>query len=586
LLFNHNSLGQLVWIALIPYMAALPRLPGKHVFWGTYTFGFLWYYLSLWWLHTITIFNIFIPLAIIAVALYCTLYFLLFAYPAVWVMRRLPVWISPWLCALLWTGMEYTRTLGDVAFPWNFTAHALATVDGPVTGYLNLCQFGGTYLVSFLIVLINCTLAVCASAGLSRKRSSCSGLTISVCVVIGLMLALWAVAQRSASDQRPASSTVSVALIQPGISQVTKWDANMGKPGDTPEQYRARFAATESEMSRSLGKLIGRAAAESSPSLYVLPESSFLSAYFVYQTDVHRDLEQLSRKLNASVFLGADARIPYELYESWKSRGRRILGKDDVATTFDFPTIPVRVDVTGTTVSDFDLEPPMASLNATWLITPEHGLMHNTYGKIQLVPFGETVPLVGGYEWVRNTALAGGFLPGMEHTIFQHQGTKFGAVVCFESSFPYLTNTLAGSGAQMLVVLTNDAWYDPKYLIDQGGLLGHLFRLPGVRTLASAGPKQHFIHSRLRGLETRLPVIRAANNGISAVLLPDGTMSPKLPYSTEGHLIVNVPVEANPTLTFYARWGDWFARGCVAILAFAWAFLLRLRFRAARKIVG
>lgn len=75
----------------------------------------------------------------------------------------------------------------------------------------------------------------------------------------------------------------------------------------------------------------------------------------------------------------------------------------------------------------------------------------------------------------------------------------FGAVICFELTFPELPRALRRSGADMLVVLSNDAW------------LG-----------AGAAPSQHFAHAALRAVENRMPVVRSANTGISGIVDPLG----------------------------------------------------------------
>ncbi len=120
----------------------------------------------------------------------------------------------------------------------------------------------------------------------------------------------------------------------------------------------------------------------------------------------------------------------------------------------------------------------------------------------------------------------------------------------------------------MICVQTNDAWYDPRYAINQGGFWGSLFRLPILQELAASGPNQHFAHSIFRAVETRLPVVRSANSGVSAIISPNGEIEKQIPYGMSGRLVAEIPIR-KPSASFYTRYGDWFAQLCLAALALA-----------------
>ncbi len=80
---------------------------------------------------------------------------------------------------------------------------------------------------------------------------------------------------------------------------------------------------------------------------------------------------------------------------------------------------------------------------------------------MQLVPFGEYVPMraVLGYFVNRIVVGMGEFVPGREHTLFDVKGAKLAVLICYESVFPNLTREAVAAGADMLVNITNDAWY-------------------------------------------------------------------------------------------------------------------------------
>jgi apolipoprotein N-acyltransferase len=150
------------------------------------------------------------------------------------------------------------------------------------------------------------------------------------------------------------------------------------------------------------------------------------------------------------------------------------------------------------------------------------GEIKASYNKRRLVPFGEYVPLrdfLGKY--IKPVAALGEFEEGdMEQPLFELPGgIKLGAAVCYESIFPYLFSADVRAGAAVFFNITNDGWY-----------------------LDTAAPHQHFIVNIFRAVETRRPVIRAANNGISAVIDPWGRVLAKKGLNERGVLAARVPL--------------------------------------------
>jgi apolipoprotein N-acyltransferase len=210
-----------------------------------------------------------------------------------------------------------------------------------------------------------------------------------------------------------------------------------------------------------------------------------------------------------------------------------------------------------------------------------------------LVPFGEHAPLLDWlpFQLAERLLWVAAFQKGTVVKQFESHGVRIGTLICFESTFGSLARDHARAGARVLAVMTNDAWYDPEYAKREGGLIGLLFRLPLLASLAAPGPDQHLIHSQFRAIETRMPVLRAANRGRSTLVLPTGRFAPEaqpLPFGPSGTLAVDVPVPA-PTdhvfvrtqengrrvrklqeispLTVYVRYGDWAGWGSLTTLA-------------------
>lgn len=180
-----------------------------------------------------------------------------------------------------------------------------------------------------------------------------------------------------------------------------------------------------------------------------------------------------------------------------------------------------------------------AYYNRAYLLGPEGGTLEH-YDKIHLVPFGEYVPLSSVLFFVRRLAEGiGTFYAGERHTVFEIPQGRFGTLICFEVIFPNLVRRFVKGGAQFLVNITNDAWFG--------------------RSAASA---QHLSMAVFRAVENRVPLIRAANTGITAVVDPFGRVVQATDLFVRTHVTETIPVVAEPG-ALYTRIGDLFAYACL-----------------------
>jgi len=180
--------------------------------------------------------------------------------------------------------------------------------------------------------------------------------------------------------------------------------------------------------------------------------------------------------------------------------------------------------------------PTGAPLNSAFLLDPD-GTMVDRYDKIRLVPFGEFVPPIFG--WVnRITQEAGDFASGDRIVTLQVAGHRIGAFICYESAFPDLVRQFVRDGAEVLVNLSNDGYF------------GH-----------SAAREQHLSLVRMRAAENRRWILRATNDGITASVDPAGRVIQNLAPYTQTSAVLRYSYEKD--VTPYARFGDWFAWGCL-----------------------
>jgi apolipoprotein N-acyltransferase len=192
--------------------------------------------------------------------------------------------------------------------------------------------------------------------------------------------------------------------------------------------------------------------------------------------------------------------------------------------------------------------------NSIYVIDPD-GSIRGVYDKVHLVPFGEYLPfqrLLERLGLMQLTKVVGGFLPGDRRRAMDVAGApKMLPLVCYEAIFPGAA-VPGNERPGWLINVTNDGWF-------------------GI----SSGPYQHFQQARVLAIAEGLPLVRAANTGISAVIDPVGRIIDSLPLGIEGVLDARLPTAIEPTL--YLSYGNY---ALIVVLAGSLIIVARRRFRA------
>ncbi len=269
----------------------------------------------------------------------------------------------------------------------------------------------------------------------------------------------------------------SIAAIQGNIAQELKWD---------PEHLRAAF-----EKYLQLSEKAGTA------DLVVWPETA-LPFYFPYDTGAVDYLLAEITRINTDFLIGAPTAI-----EAGENH-------------FQYQ-------------------------NSAYLIESDQTIK-GSYHKAHLVPFGEYVPFGKWLPFLGNiVAQVADFIPGQKGITLPWRDHHIGTLICYELIFPDLTRAQVQNGADLLINITNDAWYG--------------------RTSA---PYQHFSFARFRAVESRRSLVRAANTGISGFVDPAGRVSGATPLFEEAVSLQSVALLN--TDTFYAAHGDLLPMGCMAVV--------------------
>jgi apolipoprotein N-acyltransferase len=187
-------------------------------------------------------------------------------------------------------------------------------------------------------------------------------------------------------------------------------------------------------------------------------------------------------------------------------------------------------------------QPITRAYNSIYVIDHD-GTILSIYDKLHLVPFGEFLPFQNAMEqlgFTQITKVQGGFIPGTRRKPIELPNTpRVLPLICYEAIFP---GDIASRDERpaWIVNLTNDGWFGN-----------------------SPGPYQHLQQARLRAVEEGLPIVRAANTGVSAVIDPFGRTVAQLGLGIEGVLDAGLPIATAPTL--YSRIGDLPAAVLVAL---------------------
>jgi apolipoprotein N-acyltransferase len=479
----------LAWVALVPLFYVIEGESMRRVLGWAYLQGFAANIVSLYWIP--------IPLHDFAdLPMQYAIFAMLLLAGVVAINTAVAIWAGEFVARRLripavitmpiaWTAVEWIRTYFPVGFPWNLLGYAAYRS----LELIQFAEFTGVYGVSALIVFFNAVVyVVIFRRGIYRLQTiSLSALTAMMVLLVGF--GAWRI---NNLKNAPESGSFKVAMVQGDIPQSLKWD-----PKFLPQSYGVYQDESAS-------------AAKRGADLIVWPEAA---AAFLFQPDNQYPAE-----------LAGDAAYRNALLTLAKTIGTPLL--------FGAPALAQQ-------------DGRLGFYNRAYLVSANgQGEVDAHYDKIELVPFGEYVPARAllGYFVNKVVQGLGDMVPGTEQTLFDIKGAKLGILICYESVFPSLTRREVDKGADVLVNITNDAWYGE-----------------------SSAPYQVLAMAAMRSVETKVPMVRVANTGISALIEPSGQITNRTPLFVRGTVIVKVPWR--PVRTVYTMVGDLFAEICLLLTA-------------------
>ncbi|MCX6153510.1 MAG: apolipoprotein N-acyltransferase [Candidatus Kapabacteria bacterium] len=470
------------------------------------------------------------------------------------VKRRFGSVTALWLLPFFWTFNEWTRTLSDLAYPWL----AIGYTQAYNKLWIQFIDITGIWGASFLIVLFNIILMIIllksgkhspvipahaeihsgensvilahtgihsdknfvipthagipflvntVNAGNNNIKNPISiyfnrqtyHLIISLLLIIIIPL-LYSYYPRS-KYQAPDGKLVHFAVIQPNINPWDKWERSIN------EQINLQMRLEDSLI---------QAIAPFKPDFGLWSETSL--HYIGRSFNVDHNLSFIQQWVNSNkvpLISGfADFKLTYN--------------KDSLSLTakpFD-PSGAVWYDAFNSSI----LIPIDSSAQAKYQI----------YHKMRLTPFSEQLPfkevLSFARKWMEWGVGISSWAIGKEQFCLKApvrgDTVSIGTIICIESIFPSFCAGFVRSGAQVLTVITNDAWYDN-----------------------TPGPEQHYQIACMRAIENRRYIVRCGNSGISGVISPLGeTLSQATAQKKIAYLGSARTMDGQ---TFFVRFGDW-----------------------------
>ncbi|MBI5675032.1 MAG: apolipoprotein N-acyltransferase [Nitrospirae bacterium] len=478
--FPPFDLYPLAWVALVPLLISLWEKEARASFMLGGLTGFIFFLGTIYWVFN-SMFNFgHVPatlsaLILIILCVYLGAYIGLFAVIFNSLSNR-SRFPSIVTVPVLWITLEVIRTYAFTGFPWSL----LGYTQYKFLPIIQISDITGIYGVSFLVAATN---GVIFDAAFHRPRRVNKmplfperPITASIIAcIIIILLTLGYGFLRLNTGMK--GRTIRASVIQGNIDQGIKWD----------KQHSENILNTYKKLSIR--------ASAGAPDIIVWPESSFPFIYG-YDEKPTAELQEFQKNLHASLLFGS------------------VTAKNDKA---------------GNTL-----------LSNSAVLLSREGKLLSTYDKIHLVPYGEYIPLKKLFPFINKlTAGIGDFVPGKEPVVMKASFANIGNLICYEIIFPGLVRKFVNQGADLLVTITNDAWFG--------------------RTSA---PYQHFSMAVFRAVENRVPVVRAANTGISGFIDSKGRIKRKSDIFVEDVLSENVTIGAFGK-SFYAKYGDLFAYLCI-----------------------
>jgi apolipoprotein N-acyltransferase len=395
--------------------------------------------------------------------------------------------------ASIWTSLEFFYPL---LFPYGITNFL-----SDYTLLIQVYDLFGVYFLSFVVFFVNFTVYGAIAQMRSRRHLPLGSIALSVALIVSIVLyGVYRIG--SVGGAISSARKIKIGVIQANFDIFEKNSMN-------EDAMLSRFRSMSMELH--------------SPDLVIWPETAVQSWVPAHSDYFESEGEVVVPSMDGAYFLSGG--LSYDI------------GYGDDYNDTD-------------TIEQFNVA----------FLTDSRGRILGTYRKIKLLLFGEYLPFSKYFPSIKNISPASGdFTPGRELSILEvkEKGIRIAPLICYEDILPSFTRRFVSKGANLIVNITNDAWFGDTF-----------------------APYQHLKLSIPRAVETRRYLIRSTNTGVSAVIDPLGRVTHKTPTFKEATIEAEVGL-IDGGLTLYAKIGDVFPWTCGVCSVIYGAFLfLRKRYFA------
>ena len=399
--FPDTNIAWLAFFALVPLLVSIQSMTSKESFYAGFITGISFFLTLIYWivptihvyggLHLILAFGV-----LTLLCLYLALYPAVFAFT----LKKLKYGsYMPLLAACIWTGLEYIRTYAFTGFSWGTLGYS----QYENLALIQIADFTGVYGVSFLIILVNSSLAVLF---MSFKKKIAGQYIIPVIYTTVLVIGAYIYGSQKINNidsQIKKAEKTTISIIQGNIKQNLKWS----------DEFKIHTIEKYIQLSKSQIK--------KNPDLVIWPETA-LPFYYGFDEVLSNHVNQCVESSKTNFLIGSPAFELDKEHTRFYNRAYMFDGSGDITGFYD---------------------------------------------KNHLVPFGEYVPFGDYLTFLgKITAQAGNFSTGNQAFLpleFNNHNLnvtrKTGVLICFEILFPSISSKFVKNGADMLTTITNDAWF-------------------------------------------------------------------------------------------------------------------------------
>ncbi|MFN3305918.1 MAG: apolipoprotein N-acyltransferase [Candidatus Kapaibacteriota bacterium] len=485
----------LAFVAFIPILSVFRSV--KRKWWLVYATFFIYHYATNWWISSWQKdTDPYLFVSGFAVALVHPLLFMLpFAIFNIFV-NKIGWQRAVVLFPFVWLTFEWLHSLGDLAYPWLTVGYTQIYNHY----WVQIADIAGVWLCSFLILFVNVFVFMAIEDIKLNKNTTLKAFIKNRYVIFALIIfalpyfyGLIRIQDFKYEKLIKQGEKIRVGIIQPNINPWRKWETNALSQIQIHKQIQDSLSA----MIKGID-------------LFIWSETA---------------ITLLDLEVNA--------------FHKFDNFYQMLNGNSSLLTGFaDFRFLSPKEKPSFTTKYLFgDSTKPYDTYNSILLLNPDNSFQ--IYHKNRLTPFGEHIPYgeILGFaksflEW--NVGISS-WAKGKEKNVLEMKTftkeCKIAPIICIESIYPDYCRQFVQNGAELMVIITNDGWYD------------HTF-----------GPLQHYLIATVRAIENRRFVARCANTGISGIITPTGQTLIKAEQYQKTGFAADVPLIDQATI--YTKIGD------------------------------